>query len=165
MSEEELRKHRCCFTGHRPEKLHLPEEQIKSLLSEAIKQTIHDGFTTFISGMARGIDIWAAELVLEERKNNAAIKLVCASPLLGFERSWNEQEKQTYRSIIAKADYVKYVSDHYFRACFQVRNEWMVNHSNRVIATYNGESGGTRNTINYAKRMGVDIINILENNR
>lgn len=44
MSEEELRKKRCCFTGHRPEKLHLPEEQIKSLLSEAIKQAIHDGF-------------------------------------------------------------------------------------------------------------------------
>ena len=123
MSEEELRKHRCCFTGHRPEKLHFPEEQIKSLLSEAIKRAIHDGFTTFISCMARGIDIWAAELVLEERKKNEAIKLVCASPLLGFERSWNEQEKQTYRSIIEKADYVKYVSDHYFRTCFQIRNE------------------------------------------
>lgn len=73
--------------------------------------------------MARGIDIWAAELVLEERKENEAIKLVCAPPLLGFERSWNEQEKQNYRSIIEKADYVKYVSDHYFRTCFQIRNE------------------------------------------
>ena len=123
MTEAEKRLHRCCFTGHRPEKLHLPEEQIKSLLSEAIKRAIHDGFTTFISCMARGIDIWAAELVLEERKKNEAIKLVCASPLLGFERSWNEQEKQTYRSIIDKADYVKYVSDHYFRTCFQIRNE------------------------------------------
>ena len=165
MNEEELRKHRCCFTGHRPEKLHLPKNKIRELLRVAIKQAIHDGFTTFISGMARGIDMWAAELVLEEKNKNSKIKLICAIPLMGFERSWNEQEKQTYRSIIAKADYVKYVSDHYFRACFQVRNEWMVNHSHRVIATYNGESGGTRNTINYAKRMGVDIINILENNR
>ena len=151
MSEEELRKKRCCFTGHRPEKLHLPEDKIKELLSTAIKQAIHDGFTTVIWGMARGIDIWAAELVLEERKKNEAIKLVCASPLLGFERSWNEQEKQTYRSIIEKADYVKYVSDHYFRACFQVRNEWMVDRSNRVIAVFNGEKGGTLNTINMQK--------------
>jgi len=155
MSEEELRKHRCCFTGHRPEKLHLPEDKIKALLSAAIKQAIHDGFTTFISGMARGIDIWAAELVLEERKKNDAIKLVCASPLVGFERSWNEQEKQTYHSIIEKADYVKYVSDHYFRACFQVRNEWMVDRSNRVIAVFNGEKGGTLNTINYARRISL----------
>lgn len=44
MSEEELRKHRCCFTGHRPEKLHLTEDKIKVLLSAAIKQAIHDGY-------------------------------------------------------------------------------------------------------------------------
>lgn len=28
MEEIELRKHRCCFTGHRPEKLKLPEERL-----------------------------------------------------------------------------------------------------------------------------------------
>ena len=161
MSEEELRKKRCCFTGHRPEKLHLPEDKIKSLLQTAIKQAIHDGFTTFISGMARGIDIWAAEIVLEERKHNDVIKLVCASPLVGFERSWNEQEKRLYHSIIENADYVKYVSDHYFRACFQVRNEWMVDRSSRVIAVFNGEKGGTLNTINYAKRKNIEVINLL----
>lgn len=34
----------------------------------------------------------------------------------------------------------------------------MVNHSNRVIAVYNGEAGGTRNTINYANKIGVEIV-------
>lgn len=66
--EEPKRLHRCCFTGHRPEKLGIPEKQVKEKLRKAIRQAIEDGFTTFISGMARGVDMWAAEIVLEERK-------------------------------------------------------------------------------------------------
>lgn len=63
-SESELRIHRCCFTGHRPEKLHDPESVIITGLEHEICAAIADGFQTFISGMARGVDIWAAEIVL-----------------------------------------------------------------------------------------------------
>lgn len=60
--------------------------------------------------------------------------------------------------IIKKADYVKYVSPEYSPACFQIRNEYMVNHSNLLIAVYNGEAGGTRNTLKYAKNRDVEIV-------
>ena len=56
-----------------------------------------------------------------------------------------------------KADLVKYISDKYTPSCFQIRNEWMVNHSNRVISVYNGKAGGARNTINYAKAKHVPV--------
>ena len=65
MSEVEKRRKRCCFTGHRPEKLKCDEATIKSALSCGIDAAIQDGYRTFISGMTRGVDIWAAELVLE----------------------------------------------------------------------------------------------------
>ncbi len=61
MSEQELRYHRCCFTGHRPEKLKRSEEEIKEGLEEAILKAIHEGYRTFITGMARGVDIWAGQ--------------------------------------------------------------------------------------------------------
>lgn len=48
------------FTGHRPEKLLSSEEVVKEELEQAIRQTITDGFTVFLSGMARGVDLWAA---------------------------------------------------------------------------------------------------------
>lgn len=51
MPENELRLHRCCFTGHRPEKLRFSESEICSLLDEEIKNAIEAGYTTFISGM------------------------------------------------------------------------------------------------------------------
>lgn len=83
--ETEKRLHRCCFTGHRPEKLSLYENEVKPLLEKAIDNAIADGYVTFITGMAKGTDIWAAEIVLEKKKHNTALHLICAIPHPGFE--------------------------------------------------------------------------------
>ena len=88
-NEAELRLHRCCFTGHRPEKLIRSEAEIKKDLEAAILQAINDGFVTFITGMARGVDIWAAEIVLQLRKQNPNLHLIAASPYEGFESRWS----------------------------------------------------------------------------
>lgn len=78
--ENEKRLHRCCFTGHRPEKLSLSENEVKHLLEKAIDNAIADGYVTFITGMAKGTDIWAVEIVLEKKKRNDALRLICAIP-------------------------------------------------------------------------------------
>lgn len=161
-SKSDLKRHRCCFTGHRPEKLGISEARAKVLLKSAIQQAISDGYVTFISGMARGIDLWAAEIVIEEREKNSNIHLVCASPFSGFEKRWSEHEQDLYRSITEQADFVKFVSQHYYKACFQVRNEWMVDRVSRLIAAYNGTKGGTKNTIEYANRKEIFVENILD---
>lgn len=154
---------KCCFTGHRPEKLAVSEKEVKQLLSIAIDKAIQEGFMTFISGMSRGIDIWAAAIILDKRKSDNRIKLTCACPYEGFERIWNTYEKQEYHNILMKADFVKYVCNHYSKTCFQLRNAYMVDLSKRVIAAYNGEKGGTQNTIKYAKSKNVEVVNILIN--
>ena len=66
----------CCFTGHRPEKLKRNETQVKEALEMAIEAAVSRGFTHFISGMARGVDLWAAQLVLELKKQNPDVKLL-----------------------------------------------------------------------------------------
>ena len=67
MTESEKRTHRVCFTGHRPEKLTRNEKAIKKELETKIIQAIADGLHVFITGMARGVDIWAAQIVLSLR--------------------------------------------------------------------------------------------------
>lgn len=161
MNEAELRMHRCCFTGHRPEKMILGEKDIKPKLERAIDDAIKDGYVTFITGMAMGTDAWAAEIVLEKKKSNDEIHLICALPHPGFEKRRSEAEKNRFVEIIENADYTKLINDHYFKGCYQVRNEWMVSRSSRVIAVYDGQSGGTRNTIRYAEKNGVEIVNVL----
>lgn len=160
MTEAEKRLHRCCFTGHRPEKLNAPEWLVKQKLEKEIRRAIADGLNVFITGMARGIDIWAAEIVLELRNSGMPVRLMCASPYDGFEKSWNEDWQERYRRIINAADYTLFVCSGYSRSCFQIRNEWMVNHSKRVIAVYNGAQGGTKNTIDYAHKMNVEVKSI-----
>lgn len=159
-TEQELRLHRCCFTGHRPEKIALPERKVVALKKE-ICAAIDAGFTTFISGMARGSDIWAAEIVLRLRKKNPSLHLIAASPFEGFEKSWESSWQKRYNKIMEDSDLVRFICDHYSKACFQIRNVWIVNHSARVIAVYNGEAGGTRNTIKYSEKCGVPVINVL----
>ena len=146
----------CCFTGHRENKLQRSEKEILEDLKQAINQAIDDGYTTFITGMAYGVDIWVGELVLKKRFWNRNIKLIAAIPFAGFESRW----KDRYHKLLNKADEVHYICDCYSKYAYQKRNEWMVDRYARVIAVYNGEPSGTGNTINYAKKVGVPAVYI-----
>ena len=159
-TETKLRKHRCCFTGHRPEKLSRTERAIKSDLKKEIKLAIKDGYTVYLTGMARGTDLWAAEIVLALRKRNKDLKLICAVPYEGFELRWSVPWQNLYQQILAEADLVKVVGNGYHPGIFQIRNEWMVDRSSRIIAVYNGQSGGTRNTICYADKHSIPVRSI-----
>ena len=157
MTEAEKKAHRVCFTGHRPEKLTRFEWLIKRDLEKQIRQAIADGQDVFITGMARGVDIWAAEIVLKLRRKGAPIKLICACPYEGFEKQWEISWQDRYRKILKEADLVRYICPGYSKSCFQIRNEWMVNHAARVIAVFNNTPGGTMNTIEYAIRQNVPV--------
>jgi len=162
MEQENLRKQRCCFTGHRPGKMKWGEEEIKPLLAKAIEDAIKDGYVTFITGMAMGTDIWAGEIILQMKKSYSNIHLICALPHPGFESRRSDEEKKRFNDIVKNADLVKVINDRYFNGCYQVRNEWMVSKSNLVIAVFDGQKSGTANTIAYAKRIGVCVNNVAE---
>ena len=151
-------KNKCvCFTGHRPEKLSLSEDEVKSGLRQEISKAISEGYTTFITGMAKGVDLWAGEIVLNLRGNSNDIKLVAADPYAGFGKGWSSEWKSLHDKIIAEADHVENVCSSYNKGCFMIRNKWMVDHSNLVIAVFNGEAGGTKNTIDYAQKQKVEV--------
>lgn len=108
-SESEMRLHRACFTGHRPEKLTQPESEIIAGLEQEIKKAYADGINVFITGMARGVDIWAAEIVLKLRKEHKDIKLICASPYDGFEKKWSADCQKRYNDIWKSADLQRFI--------------------------------------------------------
>lgn len=160
MVHEENRARSVCFTGHRPEKLTCVEQQVKKRLEAKICQAIADGLDVFITGMARGVDIWAAQIVLKLRSEGCAIKLICSSPYDGFEKSWSKEWQEQYRAVLSAADHVEFICSGYSRSCFQIRNKWMVDHAARVIAVFNGGKGGTKNTIDYAAKVSVPVVYI-----
>ena len=157
-TEEEKRLHRCCFTGHRPEKLNESEEEVKRWLEEQIDRAIADGYVTFISGCAMGVDIWAGQIVLRKKAENPAVHLIAATPWPGFARRWSEEWRKQYNDLLHDADLVVNISDHYHNDVFRQRNEWLVDRSNRVIAYYNGAPGGTQETVEYAEKRGIELV-------
>ena len=56
--------------------------------------------------------------------------------------------------------------DIYVANKMQLRNEYMVDNSDKVIAYFNGEKkGGTYNCIKYAESLNKEIINLYEMNK
>ena len=157
-SEQEMRLHRCCFTGHRQEKLSSSPEEVKQWLSDQIINAIDDGYVTFITGMAMGVDIWAGEIVTRLRESDPRLHLIAAVPWPGFSARWNAEWKNRYESLLKKADLVKYISKRYDPSIFTTRNLWMADHCSRVIAYYNGEDGGTKDMILYAQEKGIETV-------
>lgn len=128
------------------------------LLEAEIRRAIDSGHTTFISGMAKGVDIVAAEIVLHLRAQDPRLKLICALPHPGFGQHWLGGWTERFQQVLDWADLERTICPAFSRASYQARNEWMVCHSDMVIAVFNGKPGGTKNTLDYAKKNGVPCV-------
>ncbi len=159
-SKAELRLHRCAFTGHRPERLYGKEADVIRELRKEIEAAIADGYTTFISGGSRGVDLWAADIVLSLRRENKALKLILAIPFEGFEKSWPVDWVKHYKLVRKQADWVQTVASGYSKEVYQARNAWMVRRASRLIAVWDGTPSGTKNTVDYATSQGIPVIRI-----
>ena len=153
----------CCFTGHRPDKLPWGEDEsdprcgrIKGSIARALEDAYTAGCRRFISGMARGGDLYFAEAVLELRKRHRDVELECARPCQTQADSWPEPERRRYQAILDQCNFETLVQHSYDRFCMMRRNQYMVDRSRRLIAVYNGvPKGGTYQTLLYAMRKGL----------
>ncbi len=154
-----------CFTGHRNQKLpwgfNTNDFRYKLTMIETkniIENCILNGKEHFISGMAIGFDMMCAEIVLNLKKKYPHITLECALPCKNQEIKWTKNIQKKYHKILKNADKIRCVFDYYTKDCMQERNKYMVNSSSMVIALFDGQSGGTKKTIEYAKRQDKEII-------
>lgn len=156
----------CAFTGHRPKSFPWKYNEaapdcvrLKGALAAHIKLLADSGVTNFLSGMAQGVDLWCAQIVLELRKKNPALRLHCILPCKEQESRWAVSVQEHYRSILAQADEIVYVGQKYSQDCMLNRNRYLVEHSTILLAVYNGSRrSGTGATVRYAQQVGREII-------
>jgi|ERR1700723_4018163 len=147
------------FTGHRPNKLpggyKLPNPTYIHVCKSLDKVLTDLKPEKAISGMALGIDQWAASICIK-----LGIPLIAAIPFVGQEKTWPESSQRIYNNLLSKAAEVVIVSDGEYSALkMQRRNEFMCDQCDILIAIYNGDkSGGTYNCIEYAKSIGKQVI-------
>ncbi len=155
----------CCFTGHRTTQLAWKSNEddercikLKAVLGELIDDAIISGYTDFYTGMALGIDTYAAELVLQKAKKNKGIMLHAVIPCPNQADLWCEKDKKRYNNILKKCKTKTIISPIYTKTCMLMRNQFMVDNSDRVISVWNGSfSGGTAYTVRYAKKLNREL--------
>lgn len=148
-----------CISGHRPERLPTGPllRMMQSLLFREIETAVHEGADTFYIGMARGTDLWAADIVLHLRRQYPQIRLIAVLPYRDRINSVRGAERYHIHSVLQSADEVIALSEHYYRGCFRDRNAYMVERSRRLIALVQDECSGTGQTIRMAKRAGLEL--------
>ena len=160
----------CCFTGYRPEKFPfelnkncLEYERFENALFEQVLSLAENGCNRFYCGMAMGFDIISAETVLAVK--NAfpkPLELVCVLPFKNQSYNFSKDWKERFNSVLEKADEVIILNEKYISGCYQQRNIYMVDNSDYVITWYDGQKGGTENTIRYALKKERQVFNIHE---
>lgn len=156
----------CAFTGHRPCKFPWKANEsdprcvaLKAVLKEEIAALADAGVTYFYSGCADGTDAWASLILLSLREKNPALRLHCVLPHEGQADKWDNFARDRYRFILEQADSVEYVSRAYYDGCMIDRNHRMVEAAGILLAVYNGaRRSGTGATVNYARKLGREII-------
>lgn len=152
----------CCITGHRPQNFPFDYENKESTqykkyiacMYEKVFALAKEGYELFISGMADGADTDFFDAVMA-----AQTRLASLGKTADFEAAFPYPNK---KSEIFRKEYpgfaLSVISDKYDKGCFQKRNRYMVDKSDLVLAFWSGKtSGGTWNTLKYARASGKKI--------
>ena len=110
--------------------------------------------------MAYGVDLWAAEAVilLKNAFPIYDIQLWAVIPYKKQASSWPISRQKRYSEILGEVDRIIQISDEYTLSCLHQSNCRLVDEADHLIAVYDGKQmGGTRETIIYARRKGLDI--------
>ena len=176
-----------CFTGHRPKDLGGHDDLVKQQLESLIRLACDQGYRRFISGMAVGVDMYAAQILIRLKEELPDICLVAAIPFPGQSRKCSPAQKSQWTNIVMKADEINLFNPdtnqneaHDWKTALELnrqaslrepwpmydvfkwldnRNHWMIDNSDSVLAVWSGkEKGGTANAVRYAVKNQKSIV-------
>ena len=151
-----------CFSGHR----NVPfakRRELKQCLKSEIAKAYADGYRCFYCGMAMGFDLLAAEAALSSQSVLKDLQVIDVVTFRCQSERWSLEAQAKYDAILRIVDDVVVLSERYYNGCLLRRNDYMVNHSSRLIAYFDGNpKGGTFYTVREAKRQELDIVNLYQ---
>ena len=152
-------------TGHRPPKIggYDGKSPLRLLVNRKLEKVIvsinkeewdRPKQTVLITGGALGVDTDAAYIAAKNR-----IPYIVAVPCNDHSKMWPKAAREEYQHMLNFSRKVEVIhKGDYHRLCMQQRNMWMINHCDKLIAVWDGSSGGTANCVKYAQDQGKEII-------
>lgn len=149
----------CCFTGHRS----IPAAEAGVLsrkLDETLRGLYARGYRQFCCGGALGFDTMAARAVLRLKESRPDAALLLFLPYPEQDGNWRAEDRAEYRRILALADAVSYASEGYTAGCMHARDRQLADAASVCVAYLVRPAGGTFYTVCYARRNGLEIVNL-----
>ena len=153
------------FTGHR--KLYEDSTVLSQRIYNRLEDEIQNGATDFNTGGAVGFDCISAAVVLKLREIYPHIKLHLILPCSNDEQTenWSEIDKAEFYRILAFADSVEYISEHYYDGCMKKRNARLMELADCCFCYWYGrQRSGTSQTVRMAIKKNIDIVNFFNIN-
>lgn len=145
----------CCGFGHRESYANVKEQ-----LSEVIECLINQhGITVFLTGGMGKFDSDFSATVRTCKSRNSKVKLVLVKPYFSNELNTNKEYYEHYYDDTIIPAVV--IGSHY-KSAITKRNRWMVDQCDVILSGVYREFGGAYDAIQYAKRKGKTVIELLK---
>ena len=138
----------CAFTGHRD----LDDGFSKEKLQKIVLDLAEKGVKNFFCGMAKGFDLFAAEAVIKIKESYPDVKLISCVPFYGQEKAYSEEDKKRYVQILRNCDFKMTFADSYYKGCTLVRDKYMADNADVLVAYLKKKTGGTAYTVGYFEK-------------
>ena len=129
----------CCIINPSVNWIHFKNE--KDPAFQCLKSNIRKNIITlieeysvkhFMSGMSRGLELVAAEIIISLKKKYS-LTFEGVFPYEDQAAHWPAKYHEKYYNIMAKNDKETMTRIHYEQGCYRVRNDYMMNNANYML--------------------------------
>lgn len=148
----------CTFAGHRE----VYQSAIETRLDEEIEKLLQtDNEFLFLTGGMGQFDGMGAVAVRAAKRRHPE-KRITLTLVLPYMLNRLNTDKEYYRFYYDQIIIPKELDAVYYKTAIQLRNRWMIDRSDTVIACIYRNFGGASATVRYAQKKGKSIINLAE---
>lgn len=128
------------IAGNKPLELNISNEKdkriffVKMALKKRLISLIEEGLEWVIMSAQMGIELWAAEVVLE-LKEEYPIQLGIFPPFLEYESRWPEMYQESFLHVTSEADFFQPLYNQSYKGAFQFINKdyWLIEKSDGCL--------------------------------
>ncbi|AZB44873.1 DUF1273 domain-containing protein [Bacillus sp. FJAT-42376] len=139
------------ITGYKPHELgvftksHPAVFYIKKLIEKELKVLLDEGLEWVIISGQLGVELWAAEVVIELRLDYPQLNLAVLTPFLNQEERWKDSNKEQYERVLMEADFVDSITKRPYEnpKQFMMKNQFVIKKTDGLLLIYDEEKPGS----------------------
>jgi len=118
---------------------------IKKALTKRLLALMDDGLEWVVVSGQWGVELWAAEVCVELKREYSQLRLAVITPFLEQEEKWSDDKKDMYSAVLAKADYVNSVTKSKYIGPWQFkeRDSFLLRNTDGILLLYDEEKEGS----------------------